>query len=94
MDEVSFENVDGEVRDQDALAKFKGKEYADRKRHAKPNDVEEGDEVVAKRQITTNKLATTFEPTVYKVVKRNGSEGHVGVVVEEDTDHPMENALP
>ncbi|KAM8701845.1 hypothetical protein ACLKA7_004890 [Drosophila subpalustris] len=74
MDEVSFENVDGEVRDQDALAKFKGKEYADRKRHAKPNDVEEGDEVVAKRQITTNKLATTFEPTVYKVVKRNGSE--------------------
>lgn len=67
-------NIDGETRDRDAKMKQKGKDYADRKRHAKLNDVKEGDEVVAKRQIYTNKLATTFEPTVYKVVQRKGSE--------------------
>lgn len=68
------EHADSEVRDRDALMKQKGKEYADRKRHAKPNDVKEGDEVVAKRQIITNKLATKFEPTVYNVIKRSGAE--------------------
>lgn len=68
------ESMDDETRDRDALMKQKGKDYADRKRHAKVNDVKEGDEVVAKRQIITNKLATKFEPAVYKVVKRNGSE--------------------
>lgn len=66
--------ADSELRDRDAEMKWKGKEYADRKRHAKTNDVEKGDEVVVKRQIMTNKLATTFEPTVYKVAKRSGSE--------------------
>ena len=68
------ENWDGEMRDHDAEMKRKGKEYADRKRKAKMSDVKEGDEVIAKRQIRTNKLATKFEPTVYKVVKRNGAE--------------------
>lgn len=66
--------ADSELRDRDAEMKWKGKEYADRKRHSKTNDIEKGDEVVVKRQIMTNKLATTFEPTVYKVAKRSGSE--------------------
>lgn len=66
--------VDDELRDRDAEMKLKGKEYADRKRHAKTNDVKEGDEVVVKRQMITNKLATRFEPTVYRVAERKGSE--------------------
>lgn len=66
--------MDGELRDQDTQMKQKGKEYADERRHAKSNVIKEGDEVVAKRQIITNKLATTFEPTIYKVVNRKGSE--------------------
>lgn len=65
---------DDELRDRDAEMKSKGKEYADRKRHAKQSDVKEGDEVVAKRQVVTNKLATKFEPTVYTVVNRSGAE--------------------
>lgn len=69
---------DGELRDRDAEMKLKGKEYTDQKRRAKPNDIKEGDEVVVKRQVITNKLATTFEPTIHKVTKRIGSE----VVVE------------
>lgn len=73
----SFEQrreVDGELNDRNTEMKAKGKEYADRKRRAKMSEIEEGDTVVAKRQIKTNKLATTFEPTVYKVAKRTGSE--------------------
>lgn len=71
-------DVDGELRDRDAEMKGKGKEYADRRRRAKTNDIKEGDEVVVKRQIITNKLSTAFEPVIHKVIKRSGSE----VVVE------------
>lgn len=60
--------------DSDKIMKEKGKEYADAKRHAKISDIKEGDEVLIKRQIISNKLATMFEPTVYKVVKRNGPD--------------------
>lgn len=66
--------LDGEVRDRDAEMKLKGKVYADRKSHAKINDIKEGDEVVVKRQIVANKLSTRFEPTVYKVAQRKGAE--------------------
>lgn len=65
---------DGEVRDRDKITKAKGKDYADDKRHAKGNIIEVGDLALLKRQIVTNKLATTFEPTVFKVIKRAGSE--------------------
>lgn len=54
--------------------KAKGKEYIDRKRHAKISEIQVGDAVVAKRQVVTNKLATIFEPTVYTVAKKTGSE--------------------
>lgn len=65
---------DDETYERDTFMKAKGKEYADKKRHAKLSEVKEGDKVVVKRQLMTNKLATTFEPTIYKVTKRNGSE--------------------
>ncbi|XP_055306964.1 uncharacterized protein K02A2.6-like [Sitodiplosis mosellana] len=65
---------DNEVRDRDAEMKQKGKEYADRKRHAQANDLKEGDEVIVKRQIVSNKLDTAFEPVIHTVAKRMGSE--------------------
>lgn len=65
---------DDDVRDRDKTNKAKAKMYADTKRHAKPNEIEVGDMVVAKRQRPSNKLATEFDPTVFKVIKRNGSE--------------------
>lgn len=71
------EGDDSETYDRDTLMKAKGKEYADRKRQAKSSDIKEGDSVLAKRQVSTNKLATTFEPTVFKVVKRKGSEATI-----------------
>lgn len=66
--------VEGELYDRDTEMKAKGKEYIDCKRRAKVSDIEEGDSVIAKRQIITNKLATMFEPTVFKVTNRSGSE--------------------
>ncbi|XP_037028486.1 uncharacterized protein K02A2.6-like [Bradysia coprophila] len=69
---------DEEVRDRDTEMKNKGKQYADTKRHAEPNEIREGDNVVLKRQKPTNKLSSTFEPTTYTVKERKGSE----IVVE------------
>lgn len=63
-----------EFRDRDKIMKVKGKEYGDEKRHAKHIDIKEGDKVLAKRLVPSNKLATTFEPTEYEIIKRSGSE--------------------
>lgn len=42
--------IDDEIiRDRDKEMKEKGKEYADMKRHAKPNEIQEGDDVILKR---------------------------------------------
>lgn len=68
---------DGETYDRDTMMKAKGKEYADKKRHAKTSDIAEGDSVLAKRQVITNKLNTVFEPTVFKVVQRSGAEATI-----------------
>lgn len=67
-------DADETIRDRDKDMKEKGKEYADTKRHAKPNEIKEGDDVILKRQKLTNKLSSTFEPTTYTVKERNGSE--------------------
>lgn len=73
--------IDEELSDRDREKKMKGKEYGDEKRHAKLNDVKEGDDVLLKRQVIPNKIATTFEPTVFKVMERKGSE-----VIVENTE--------
>lgn len=49
--------------------KSKGKEYADDKRNVKSSEIREGDEVMVIQQLMSNKLAATFEPTVYKVLE-------------------------
>ena len=69
-----MEQLDEESRDRDKLMKEKGKMYNDARRQAKQNDVKQGDMVLIKRQIKSNKLETNYEPRVYKVVQRKGSE--------------------
>ncbi|XP_055309417.1 uncharacterized protein K02A2.6-like [Sitodiplosis mosellana] len=89
-----IEREDSEVRDRDADMKRKGKEYADRKRNAKANDIEEGDEVVVKRQIVSNKLDTAFEPATHTVTKRMGSE-HSPPSGETSSQHvPQPQLIP
>lgn len=66
--------TDTEIRDRDFERKDKGKEYGDSRRGAQPSQVVVGDRVLLKRQTKENKLQSTFEPTEYIVLKRNGSE--------------------
>lgn len=80
---------DEEVMDRDREAKSKGMDYANEKRNAKPSDIKEGDGVIIKRPKKANKLSSTFEPTVYKVMKRNGSE--ITVMNEETSTQYRRN---
>lgn len=66
--------IDEEVADRDKSEKEKGKAYADERRNAKISDIQEGDEVLVKRVVKTNKLQSTFEPDEYIVVARKGAE--------------------
>lgn len=65
---------DESVHERDKESKEKGKVYANVNRNTIPNDIREGDDVILKRQKMANKLSSTFEPTICKVVKRNGLE--------------------
>lgn len=62
----------GEIQDQDATKKWKGKELEDRKRRAKESTIEEGDTVLAQNLIPGNKLQTTFNPTEFVVTEKQG----------------------
>ena len=70
--------IDSELADRDFVSKDKGKESVDGKRKERINEIKQGDEVVLKRQVPANKLSSTFEPTIFKVVQKKGSE----VIVE------------
>lgn len=63
-----------EARDKDREQKLEQGEYADKRRRAEPNMLEEGDVVVAKRSIRENKLASNFGPEEFVIVDRKGSE--------------------
>lgn len=65
---------DEEMWDRDKEQKEKGEEYGDAKRRAQPSEIDEGNYVLAKKQVAGNKLTAPFETTIYKVIKRSGSE--------------------
>ena len=56
----------------DLRNKAKMKQYSDEKNRSMPSAVTEGDMVLLKRP-KTNKLSTSFDPNVYRVVKRQGT---------------------
>lgn len=55
-------------------AKQKGKEYTDKKRNAKPSEIEVGDTVWLKKLIRPNKLAPIFDPVPHTVIEKKGNE--------------------
>nr|CAH7764203.1 unnamed protein product [Callosobruchus chinensis] len=67
-------NIEEEVRDKDSLVKQKGKEYADKRRHARDSEITEGDTVILKRMRKENKLDTTFDATPHTVISKNGGD--------------------
>ncbi|CAK1554368.1 unnamed protein product [Leptosia nina] len=56
---------DLEIRDRDKEQKEKGKEYADRKRHATCCDLNAGNKVYVKNMVKNNKLSLNFDPITY-----------------------------
>lgn len=62
------------MREKDRKMKEKGKEYGDRKRRATESSIAVNDVVLVKRQVKLHKLMSNFEPEMYKVIRRNGSE--------------------
>lgn len=74
--------IDEETADRDKEKKEKGKAYADQRRRAKESNIVEGDEVLVKRMIRTNKLASNFEPEPYEVLSKKGGEV---VVMSQET---------
>ena len=75
------------LRDRDAQAKLRQKEYADRRTSASHSNIDEGDQVLL-RQARQNKLSPTYEPEPYRVIQRNGS----AVIIENaDGESKMRN---
>ena len=75
------------LRDRDAQAKLRQKEYADSRTSASHSNIEEGDQVLL-RQARQNKLSPTYEPEPYRVIQRNGS----AVIIENaDGESKMRN---
>ena len=60
-----------EAKKKDEVAKQKQKEYADKKRHARPSDIAVGDTVLVKEE-KENKLSTRFKTRPYIVISRQG----------------------
>lgn len=65
---------DEETRDKDLMLKEKGKEYTDRRRNAKPNNINVGDQVFVKNMAKDNKLSTNFRPEPHTVTDRRQSD--------------------
>ncbi|XP_058814114.1 uncharacterized protein K02A2.6-like [Topomyia yanbarensis] len=63
-----------EVKDRDTVAKEKGKQYADKRRHATPSSIGIGDQVLAKRPKKDNKLNSDYSPEVFDVLRKDGTD--------------------
>ncbi|XP_055585173.1 uncharacterized protein K02A2.6-like [Uranotaenia lowii] len=72
-----FSHQDEEMRDQDRIQKEKGRIYADKKRRACSNDIQENDRVLVKRFRKDNKLSTEYDPEEYIVEHRSEADVRV-----------------
>ena len=77
--------VEDEVRDRDSERKEKGKVYADCKRNAQENKIQEGDKVLL-RQEKENKLSTTYKQSRFTAdgVQYRRNVTHVKKYLERD----------
>lgn len=69
---VSEPVANDQLKKRDAAAKNKMKEYADKRRRAKPSELKVGDGVLV-RQDPRNKLTPHYHPEPYKVVEKKGA---------------------
>ena len=74
-----------DVRERDKVAKEKGKEAEDMRRHAKESTLSTGDTVVIRNQLKKDKLTPTFRDEDFTVIEKTGSK----VVVQSKVDGTM-----
>jgi hypothetical protein len=74
---------DEEMRQKDWDSKMKKKEDADKRRHAKPSDIEVGDTVVLERA-NKRKGETLYDPTEWKVKSRR--QGDLTLLANDGTE--------
>ncbi|KAE8747687.1 hypothetical protein FOCC_FOCC005666 [Frankliniella occidentalis] len=75
-----------EVREREALNKWKSKSYADKKRHAEKSGIQVGDQVLRKNENRNNKTDPPRDPDPATVIHRQGSS----VVVKTPTGNVLE----
>ncbi|XP_055589931.1 uncharacterized protein K02A2.6-like [Uranotaenia lowii] len=73
--------------DRDVTNKFEGKEREDKKRKAKPSEIQSGDTVLVKNLVPQDKLSTNFHKEKYSVVDKKGSNV---TIVGQDSDKRFE----
>ena len=71
------------AKENDAKSRSKGREYANRKRQAKPSELKVGDCVILK-QTKKDKFTTRFESTPYTVTERKGTK-----IIAENQRHQV-----
>lgn len=62
--------LDDFARQNDENAKTRMKELADLRNKAKPNDIQEGDNVLIRNEVKENKTTPSFNPSPQTVVKK------------------------
>ena len=66
-------SADNKIRSKDAKNKAKAKAYADKHLHAKPSDIQIGDNVLVKHNHRKNMTEPPYNPRPFVVVKRKGN---------------------
>lgn len=77
-----YNPMDEEVREKDFYMKMKGKEIADKRRHAVESEITTGDRVVIKNFKRSNKLDSYFDENEYQVVEKKGKD----TIVQRESD--------
>lgn len=80
-------NRHNEAKQNDIKSKNKGREYADKRRHAQPSQLRVGDVVILKQK-KKNKFTTRFESIPYTVIERKGTK----IVAENQRHRVVRNA--
>lgn len=78
-----------ELRDQDKMAKEKGKKYGDQRHGARDSKIQEGDWVLAKRMCKKTKFDSNFNQVPCVVTERNGPEA----VIQSNTGNTYRRSL-
>ena len=73
LEEEEIEVSDQGVRDWDTQRKQSGKDYADKRFHARDRNVREGDTVLLEKT-KENKLSSCYEKEPYEVMSRYGDQ--------------------